>query len=767
MRKLIKFVLILAGIFVVLLAGAALYIKIKYPPEKIKSIAVTKLSELLKRNVSLGEARFDVMSGFVLKDLKISNRPGWAPGNMVAAKNISISYHLYDLVMGYFSNQVILGEIKLDEPKILIERRGLNSFNFTDILGETNPSAPVAAAPAAESKPAVPPTKAKPKPKAKKKHSKKASLSPPKEGPAFSSWFADQAWAGTSESGSKPSMIVSISSISINHGKVEYRDETISPVQTSDLKDLNLKVKNISMIGGKTTFNLSTPFVFSGLKYDLAVDGVFHYFHSSKTLKGMEVKGTVNGLGFGFSGDALDMGGNLTPDIKGNASLNMLQFSGLVPKSLTSMPDSLTLTGPAEVNFHLTGKIKSGLEVTGLAEGSALAIKYKDLFVKPAKSTCSVDFKSVIEENGSFDIPTFKVIYQDWEVTGAFHHKNGLPWACEVHSKSLPFKGLPGMLPKLKSTTLVGGGSLDIGIGPGKGAIPININGKVVLKGVGISLPQGSYFQDMNGPINISDNVARVPSMTFQAFEGSNALGVTLNGNTSAYTFAFNLKNVNGQKAVNSSIDAFVVKSPEGYKDKLYGSMNMVFQGSGRGFSAAEMESSLAGSGTYNLVKAKVKGYAAIKIINGLFGEKTDEFVFDKIDGNLLIKKQVLSYTANTVGRPGTIKIVGGINFDNVYTPNMMIWCDLKRQYLDSEAVQKLLPGMDPNKMECIKDAEVIPVDCKFTGPAKDNNYSWDRGRLEKFIGDCVAKKVQQLIKQKSEEVGKDLGDKLKGLFGK
>ena len=769
MRKFIKFVLILGGIFIVLLCGTAAYIKIKYPPEVMRKMATEKLSEALKRKVTVGDAGFNLLTGIEIKDLKISNRPGWAEGNMVVAKDISISYHLYELIMGYFSNQVILGEIKLNEPQILVERRGLGQFNFSDMMGGAV-AVPASAPPPAVIKPQAVPAKPKVKSKPKKKRAKHAALPLPVETAAPPSWFADQAWAGTAAGGDRSSLLVSVDSINISHGKMTYLDATTNPPQRSDLKDLNLKVKNISMVGAKTTFSLGAPFVYSGNKYDLAVEGVFRYFKDSQSLKGMDIKGTVNGLGFGFSGDLLNFTENAAPNIDGNASLNMLQFSGLIPKSLVSMPNGLALTGPAKVTFHAGGKLSSGLELAGLADGSELAIKYKDMSVKPAKSICSVDFKSVRYNDGSFDLTSYKLLYQDWEVDGSFNYKNGVSYAGEVHSKSLPLKGLPGMIPTLKNTTVDGACVLDATFSqqlnnPGS----IKASGQAVLKGVGITLPQEPYLQDMNGTLYLNNLVVRAPSATFKSFDGSGVMGVTMNFGVQPYpyTFAFNLKNVNGQKTINASMDAFVVKNPQAYKDMLAGNLNMIFQGGGRGFSAAQVESSLAGSGTYSIAQATIKGVSFIKLLNSLHGDKSDALSTDLIEGDLTVKNQVITYNEKSSDKVLNSHAHGAIGFNAMYAPDMKVQLDIKKEYANLDMIKNLIPGLDLSC--CYSPDGTVPFDVHLTGsvsktPGLD---AVDMSRIKKNILDCAGKKAQQAIQQKAQEVGQDLGNKLKGLFGR
>ena len=221
------------------------------------------------------------------------------------------------------------------------------------------------------------------------------------------------------------------------------------------------------MVGGKTSFELDAPLSYNQTAYHLVVGGSFRYFLAGQTLKELQVKGTLNDLAFGVSGEVQDMTGNYTPNLDGSASLDMLKFSGLIPSSLSKMPEGLSLTGPAKVDFHLGGNAQKGLELSGTADGSQLALAYKDLFVKTASTACKVEFKTINQlDRGIYDVPSIKVTYDNWEVTGAFHYHDG-SFSGEVHSKSLPFQGLPAMIPKLNKATFSGTGSVDVAVSKG------------------------------------------------------------------------------------------------------------------------------------------------------------------------------------------------------------------------------------------------------------------------------------------------------------
>ena len=420
MKKIFRLILMGIGAFLVLLivvlTAAAIIIPIKYPPEKMKAMATDKLSETLRRKVSIGNVHFSVFSGFEMSDLEISNRPGWSAGSFVSAKEISVSYHIWPLLTG----RIALGEIKLVEPQILVERRGLNQFNFTDIMG--------------------------------------ADVKPAMGAAASSSVPTSKGASSTAANAGTGAFLLSVDSLRLDHGKMAYLDETAPAAQRYDLGDLNFRLNNISFLGGKTTFSLDTPFTYNKLPYHLSVGGALRYNGAKQSLKEIQVTGKVNDLDFEVSGGAQNVTGDFAPEMDGSASLDMLKFSGLVPKSLSSMPEGLSLTGPARVAFHLSGSSSQGLKLKGTADGTDLSIHYKDLFVKEPKAVCKLDFTSVMAP-AYYELSSFHASFKDWEMDGAFHYQNGNYYSCELHSKSLPLKGIPETVPKWAKATFSGNAS--------------------------------------------------------------------------------------------------------------------------------------------------------------------------------------------------------------------------------------------------------------------------------------------------------------------
>jgi hypothetical protein len=754
MRQFFKFVLIAGGavaaLLVVLLAAAAIIIPIKYPPEKLKALAVGQLSSALKRNVSIGDVQFNIFSGFEITKLAVSNRPGWAPGNFLAADEISISYHLFPLLWG----EVSLGQVELKNFNVFVEKRAGSQFNFSDMTA----SAPDVQALPAPAKPKTPLRK-----KAKPAKHKQAAL--PNEGVSTAStgfFLVSPAWAGTSDkAASSTALQLSVDSVKIVHGKMTYLDETTAPVQRSDLQDLNVTVKNISLAGAKTSFELDAPLVYNKKAYHLLVGGSFRYFMAAQTLKELQVKGSLNDLAFNVAGSAENLTDNFTPDIEGSASLDMLKFAGLIP-NLSGMPSGLALTGPAGVSFHLDGDLNSGLKLAGKADASQLVLSYKDLFAKTAATTCTVEFTSVNQfSKGLFDVPSFKLTYDVWEVDGTFHYRDDGAFSGEVRSKALPFAGLSNMIPKLKRATFAGTGSVNLSFAKGGAkAAPLNLNGQILLKGIGVSLPDEPYLENLTGPINFTGNVIRASGITFNTFDGTGLAGVTFTIDPQTYSYSLALKNVDAQKTIDASIDAYVTtKDFSAYKDKLYGSLDLAYAGTGKGFSSDVMLANLKGAGNYTLAQARLKGFSVIKSVNQYFKQSSDEIDFNQVAGNLGMKNRVFSYTANCEGKVGVVRVNGAVDCQTLaYSPNMTIQCDLKKDFVNSDSVVAGLPGSlkgQVKNLDWLADSQGnIPVDLKFTGPASENHWSFDGGRLGKNIGKHIG-----------DALTHGLGDKLKSLF--
>ncbi len=483
---------ILVVLFFVLFVGVDVYISSNYPSTKLKAMVEDKLSETLKRKVIIGDIYFHVLSGFEVTDLHIGNRVGWADQDFVSAKDILISYHWLPLLVG----KIALGDIRLNAAQILIERRGLNQFNINDM---------VSGSPAAVM---IPQT------------------------PSSFSWVAS-ADAGISPTAvvgeSKSALSFSIDAITISHSVLVYLDETTAPLQRTDLNDLNLQLKNVSLDGGLSSFSLSLPIAYNHKICQVKLAGGCRYLLTSQLIKDLSITGKVDDQEFAFTGEASKLFEDLSPRMDGTASLDMLQLSGLVPESLYSMPKGLVVSGPAKVDFHLSGSVRNGLELKGTADATDLVVQYQDMFAKAPQTACRLDFDSVKKQD-SWDIASFHAVFKNYALDGAFHYKNGVSYACEVHSKDLSLTVLNDLVPHLKNGKVGGTVVLDMSWNQLLGK-PASLNGSGnyaisngTVKGYAIITFLNTFFKEKGDGITLD-------SLTGNFTAKNTALTFTANGN--------------------------------------------------------------------------------------------------------------------------------------------------------------------------------------------------------------------------------------------
>lgn len=143
MKKLLKWLGIVAGTLVALLIIGIITLPFVFPLEKIKEFAVAKIAETIHREVKIEKVSFNLFSGIKLEKISVSNRSGWANRPFISADSIDLRYAFWPL----FSRQIIIQEIALVKPEILIEKGAAGDFNFSDLTTPVKRSSPVTATP--------------------------------------------------------------------------------------------------------------------------------------------------------------------------------------------------------------------------------------------------------------------------------------------------------------------------------------------------------------------------------------------------------------------------------------------------------------------------------------------------------------------------------------------------------------------------------------------------------------------------------------------
>src|SRR5581483_11272548 len=141
---------------------------------------------------------------------------------------------------------------------------------------------------------------AKAKPRSKKKTKRHAALPASAQPDTFGSLFVSSAYAETTASTkgadkpSKTTLLFSVGNARIVHGKLTYVDRSVSPAQKYLLSDLNLRIQNISMVGDKSTFTLTTPIAALDKTYQFSLNGSYRFLMASSMVKDLNMEGMVN-----------------------------------------------------------------------------------------------------------------------------------------------------------------------------------------------------------------------------------------------------------------------------------------------------------------------------------------------------------------------------------------------------------------------------------------------------------------------------------------
>jgi hypothetical protein len=151
LRRALKWAGIIVGALIVILIIAAIAIPYFLPLDKIKDMAAQKASEAIRRQVKIGKVSFNIFKGIELKDLSVSNRPGFSKEPFLSAGSIELKYDLWKLLRG----SVAIDSVVIVRPEILVEMRADGTSNYGDLMGVNKPAAPKAAAKPAKKKETV------------------------------------------------------------------------------------------------------------------------------------------------------------------------------------------------------------------------------------------------------------------------------------------------------------------------------------------------------------------------------------------------------------------------------------------------------------------------------------------------------------------------------------------------------------------------------------------------------------------------------------
>lgn len=129
MKKLPRKLVWTLGIFLGLILVAVIGLKLFFPAEKVKDLAVQKASEKLGRDISVADVGLSFSGGLgvELQGVEIANPPGMAGEPFLFAENIDLKLQISPLFHGEFQ----VNRLVVDQPRVRLVQLSTDANNFT------------------------------------------------------------------------------------------------------------------------------------------------------------------------------------------------------------------------------------------------------------------------------------------------------------------------------------------------------------------------------------------------------------------------------------------------------------------------------------------------------------------------------------------------------------------------------------------------------------------------------------------------------------
>ena len=378
MKKVLKILAWLVGILVLLLIVAAVGVKLFFPVEKVRELAIERASLALGRPVSVADIDISFWGGLgvELVDVVVANPPGVEGENFLEAEGVDLKLRLLPLL----SSEFRVDRLIIDNPRIVLTKneQGLTNYDFQAVDS------------------ALPPEAAEPLP------------------PEARTVAA----------------AVSFENLEINGAQVVYQDDSAGV--RMELVNLNLEttLKNpapglylstgkLRMDRVRFALDESYPSVSLGLSYR----GVLDLNTQHLSLETAELQ--LNGLSFKVKGEVHDLLGE--PRASGNLKSKQVTVADLLhllpPEQLEAF-DDITLQGGFSLDVDLAYDPSTegdALEYSGTAMISDMEMTKKDIDGVLRFSRALIDFKNdnvrMTIQEGMFDGQPLKghLVVEDFE----------------------------------------------------------------------------------------------------------------------------------------------------------------------------------------------------------------------------------------------------------------------------------------------------------------------------------------------------------------
>ena len=136
MKKLFKLLVKIAVVCVILLAAGLVALRIMFPPEKLKTMAVNYAKNNLQREISFDKISFNVI-GVTLDNFALSENTSFQNGTFVKADKLVVKLALMPLL----KKRVEIATVLVDGLDVNVIKNKNGSFNFDTLIPASDSAA--------------------------------------------------------------------------------------------------------------------------------------------------------------------------------------------------------------------------------------------------------------------------------------------------------------------------------------------------------------------------------------------------------------------------------------------------------------------------------------------------------------------------------------------------------------------------------------------------------------------------------------------------
>jgi len=321
-----------------------LVLKQMFPPEKIKTIVLAKVSENLNREATLDEVKIGLWSGISLTGFALSETPNFKKGTFIQSEGFILKFQLLPLLQKKF----IIDRVELIKPKInIIQYKDGKTFNFSDLTEDAD--------------------------------------SP------------DKKETTKSEPGEE-SISLTIAKLKIENGSVRFIDRSPSRIKAT------LDPINISLTGTQLDKPMAIEF---STTLDAVIDKekIKGDLKSNLLLLMAEQTVKLESLSWKMPGLETNVKGNIknfsNPNINLSLSIHNVELPKL--KRWIELPKEVQITGSPEIGLELNGT-QNNLKIQSSVELTQTGIKYLNDFNKKAGTECSLELKGRLLKQNNLNL---------------------------------------------------------------------------------------------------------------------------------------------------------------------------------------------------------------------------------------------------------------------------------------------------------------------------------------------------------------------------